>query len=105
MKLNFALQTVWIITFCLVRLSVACSLLRFGTDRAWRWPLYFIMGLQVLISSSYFVIQFAQCKPISANWDSVPGAVCWNLQPVIDYGWAIAGTSHPHKHCDRQDHV
>ncbi|KAL6708863.1 hypothetical protein ACN47E_002270 [Coniothyrium glycines] len=91
MKLNFALQTVWLITFALVRLSVACSLLRFGTDRAWRWPLYLIMGFQVIISSGYFIIQFAQCKPIAANWDSVPGAVCWPLQPIIDLGWVVAG--------------
>ncbi|KAH9863839.1 hypothetical protein J1614_009771 [Plenodomus biglobosus] len=90
-RLNFVLQTVWIVTFCLVRLSVACSLLRFGTDRLWRWPLYFIMMLQVLISSSYFIMQFAQCKPISANWDNVPGAECWDLGPTITYGYVVAG--------------
>lgn len=91
MKLNFALQTVWIITYCLVRLSVACSLLRFGTEKSWRWPLYFIMGLQVTISSGYIVIQFAQCNPIAANWGAVPGAVCWPLKPIINLGWAVAG--------------
>lgn len=91
LRLQFALQTVWIITYCLVRLSVACSLLRYGVDRSWRWPLYFIMGLQVSISSSYVVIQFAQCTPISSNWDMVPGAKCWNMAPIINYGWAIAG--------------
>ncbi|KAF2853434.1 hypothetical protein T440DRAFT_515576 [Plenodomus tracheiphilus IPT5] len=90
-RLNFVLQTVWIVTFCLVRLSVACSLLRFETDKLWRWPLYFIMVLQVLISSSYFIMQFAQCRPISANWDNVPGAKCWDLGPTITYGYVIAG--------------
>ncbi|KAF1851479.1 uncharacterized protein K460DRAFT_362218 [Cucurbitaria berberidis CBS 394.84] len=89
-KLQFALQTVWLITFCLVRLSVSCSLLRFGNDRLWRWPLYFIMGGQVLISSSYVVIQFGQCRPVSANWENVPGVKCWPTQPIIDYGWAVA---------------
>ncbi|KAH7086560.1 hypothetical protein FB567DRAFT_73968 [Paraphoma chrysanthemicola] len=90
LRLQFALQTVWLITLCLVRISVACSLLRFGIDRLWRWPLYFIMGFQFLISSSYLVIQFAQCKPISSNWEQIPDAVCWDVQPIIDYGWAIA---------------
>jgi hypothetical protein len=96
--LQFALQTVWLITLWLVRLSVACSLLRFGTERIWRFPLYFIMGLQTLISGSYFAIQFAQCKPISSNWDSGVNAVCWDLDPVIDYGWAVAGKLFHHQH-------
>jgi hypothetical protein len=90
-RLQFAVQTVWIVTYCLVRLSVACSLLRYGFDRSWRWPLYLIMASQVTISSSYVVIQFAQCTPISFNWEMVPDAKCWDITPIITYGWIIAG--------------
>ncbi|KAI8933567.1 hypothetical protein NX059_009300 [Plenodomus lindquistii] len=91
-RLNFALQTIWIVSLCLVRLSLACSLLRFGTDRAWTWPLYFLMVLQVMTSLSYFIIQLAQCKPISANWDkSSAVAVCWDLGPLITYAYVISG--------------
>ena len=91
LRLQFALQVVWIITLCLVRVSVACSLLRFGTGKLWRIPLLFIIALQVLISSSYIVIQFGQCTPISANWETVPNVKCWDTTPIVDYGWAIAG--------------
>ncbi|KAF2277766.1 uncharacterized protein EI97DRAFT_449213 [Westerdykella ornata] len=91
MKLQFALQTTWIFTLCFVRLSVACSLLRFGTDLWWRYTLYILMGLQVAISSSWVVIQFGQCKPISSNWEHVKDVKCWNLQAIINYGWTIAG--------------
>ncbi|KAF2751121.1 hypothetical protein M011DRAFT_394992 [Sporormia fimetaria CBS 119925] len=90
MKLQFAVQTTWLFTLCLVRLSVACALLRFGRDLLWRITLYFIMGLQVLISSSYVVIQFGQCRPVSANWEFVVNVKCWNVDAIIDYGWAIA---------------
>jgi hypothetical protein len=90
-RLQFAVQTVWIVTYCLVRLSVACSLLRYGFDRSWRWSLYIIMASQVTISSSYVVIQFAQCTPISFNWAMVPDAKCWDIAPIITYGWIIAG--------------
>lgn len=93
LRLQFALQVLWIITFCLVRVSVACSLLRFGSDKLWRVPLYFMIGLQVLISSSYIVIQFGQCTPVSANWETVPDVKCWDTKPIVNYGWAIAGTS------------
>jgi hypothetical protein len=91
MKLQFAVQTTWIFTLCFVRLSVGSSLLRFGTDLWWKWTLYTIMGLQVIISSSYVVIQFGQCTPVSANWENVPNVKCWNLQAIINYGWAVAG--------------
>ncbi|KAI4706641.1 hypothetical protein J4E89_008708 [Alternaria sp. Ai002NY15] len=91
LRLQFALQTVWLLTLWLVRLSVACSLLRFGTERLWRWPLYFIMGLQTTISWSYFVIQFAQCTPVSSNWDTGISSKCWDLGPIVIYGWVIAG--------------
>jgi hypothetical protein len=91
LRLQFALQTVWLLTLWLVRLSVACSLLRFGTERLWRWPLYFIMGVQTVVSWSYFVIQFAQCTPVSSNWDTGISSKCWDLGPIIIYGWVIAG--------------
>ncbi|KAJ4356879.1 hypothetical protein N0V95_002970 [Ascochyta clinopodiicola] len=95
LRLQFALQVVWIITLCLVRVSVACSLLRLGTDKKWRMPLYSIIGLQILISSSYIVIQFGQCTPVSANWENVPDVKCWDTAPIVDYGWAIAGKTDP----------
>ncbi|KAH7394486.1 hypothetical protein BKA66DRAFT_410867 [Pyrenochaeta sp. MPI-SDFR-AT-0127] len=90
LKLQFALQTVWLLAYYLVRVSVACSLLRYGTERLWRWPLYFMIGLQTLISSSYVIIQFGQCTPVSSNWENVPGVKCWDFKPIINYGWAVA---------------
>lgn len=95
MKLQFAVQTTWIFTLCFVRLSVASSLLRFGTDLWWKITLYVLMGTQVLISSSYVVIQFAQCTPLSASWEFVPDVKCWDMQPIINYGWAVGGTLLP----------
>lgn len=96
MKLQFAVQTTWIFTLCFVRLSVACSLLRFGTDLWWRYTLYAIIGIQIAISSSYIVIQFGQCKPIASNWESVNNVECWNLHAIINYGWAVAGMADAH---------
>ncbi|KAI0607744.1 hypothetical protein Ptr902_07099 [Pyrenophora tritici-repentis] len=49
------------------------------------------MGLQTLISGAYVVIQFAQCNPISANWNTGIASKCWNLRPIITLGWIIAG--------------
>ncbi|KAF2111947.1 hypothetical protein BDV96DRAFT_498380 [Lophiotrema nucula] len=90
LKLLFGVQTTWVVSICLIRVSVACSLLRFGQELFWRAPLFFIIGFQILVSCSYIVIQFAQCRPVSANWEQVPDVKCWPTQPIVDYGWAIA---------------
>ena len=72
-------------------MSIALSLLRYGTSRWWRWTLYFVMGLQGLISLSWIVIAFAQCTPVSANWEQIPDVKCWPVRHVKNYGWAVAG--------------
>jgi hypothetical protein len=91
LRLLFALQTVWNLTYCLVRVSVACSLLRYGFGVMWTWLLYFMIGLQVTISSSFVVIQVAQCTPMSSNWEMIPHAKCWAMPPITDYRWAVVG--------------
>lgn len=68
----------------------------------WRNTLYFIIGLQILISSSYVVIYFGQCTPISANWDMIPDVKCWDRTPITNYNWATAGkTSFTHVFLER----
>ncbi|KAF2006698.1 hypothetical protein P154DRAFT_222962 [Amniculicola lignicola CBS 123094] len=88
LKLQFAVQTTWIFTLALVRCSVGCSLLRFGQEKWWRAVLYGLIGLQCCMSASWVIIQFGQCKPISYNWEMVADIQCWNLNAIIDWGWA-----------------
>ncbi|KAF9730904.1 integral membrane family protein [Paraphaeosphaeria minitans] len=52
--------------------------------------LYFIMGLQGLITTSYVVIQLGQCTPVSASWDTVPDVKCWPTDAIVNYGWAVS---------------
>lgn len=93
LKMQFGMQMSWLISLCLVRLSVAASLLRFESHPWWKWTLFFIMGLQCLITASYFVIQLGQCTPISTNWETVPDVKCWPTKPIVNYGWAVSGQS------------
>ncbi|KAF1955251.1 hypothetical protein CC80DRAFT_526283 [Byssothecium circinans] len=88
LKLAFAQQTIWIFTLFFVRISVATSLLRFGTNRSWRWPLYVLMGLQCCLSAAWVVIQFARCDRVASSWNMKPGAKCWPADPITYFGWA-----------------
>ncbi|KAJ4366233.1 hypothetical protein N0V83_007869 [Neocucurbitaria cava] len=36
------------------------------------------------------IAEFGQCKPVSSNWESVPDVKCWDNEPIINYGWAVA---------------
>ncbi|KAH6611674.1 hypothetical protein C7974DRAFT_324223 [Boeremia exigua] len=90
LQLLFAMQLLWTIALCLIRVAVACSLLRFGAGLLWRNMLYFIIGLQVVTSSSYMVILFGQCTPMSANWETIPDIKCWDRTPITNYKWALA---------------
>ncbi|OAG05941.1 uncharacterized protein CC84DRAFT_1063901, partial [Paraphaeosphaeria sporulosa] len=90
LMMQFGMQFAWLLSLCLVRLSVAASLLRFNSSIWWRYTLYFIMGLQSLITMSYVVIQLGQCTPISASWETVPDVKCWPTDPIVNYGWAVS---------------
>ncbi|ORX93667.1 hypothetical protein BCR34DRAFT_580370 [Clohesyomyces aquaticus] len=90
MKLQFAVQTLWILTLALVRISVACSLLRFGTEKRWRMPLYAMITFQIAVSSGWLIVQFFQCRPLRSFWEIVPEMKCWGKQYIIDYAWFSA---------------
>ena len=91
LKMQFAMQLSWLFALCSTRLSVAASLLRFDSGRWWNLTLYFMMGLQCLITTAYFVIQLGQCTPISASWETVPDVKCWPMKPIVNFGWAVSG--------------
>jgi hypothetical protein len=88
---QFGYVTVWMVTLCFVRLSIAASLLRFNKELLWRGILYGLMTLQVLISTGFVIMQFVQCKPVSAFWENIPSVKCWPVKPMLIYGWIIAG--------------
>ena len=92
-KASFALQTIWIVSLALVRISLACSLLRFGTGWWWRGGLWTLIFVQSVISLGWFIIQFAQCRPLRIMWGEMvpPEQIkCWDRNVIINYGWASA---------------
>lgn len=91
LKMQFATQLSWVFALCFTRLSIAASLLRFESTRWWTYSLYFMMSLQCLITTAYFVIQLGQCRPISASWETIPDVQCWPMKPIINFGWAVSG--------------
>ncbi|KUJ12659.1 uncharacterized protein LY89DRAFT_592935 [Mollisia scopiformis] len=89
-KCLFILQLLWIIALPLVRISIALSLLRFSNARSWRWTLWALISVQVVITTGWLVVLFFSCRPLRSNWETVADVVCWDRKYTIVYGWVSA---------------
>lgn len=73
LELLFISQVVWYWSITLVKLSVAILLLRLKRSRNWRFLMYGIMTLLLLVAIMATCFQFLQCRPFSIFWD--PGVL------------------------------
>lgn len=87
----FAQQILWCFATALVRISVACSLLRLGTSRLWRWSLYGMIVLQIVTYLGFLVFLLGHASDIRANWEPVPTATWWDRTYEVTYGWVANG--------------
>ncbi|KAL8404697.1 hypothetical protein RB594_009528 [Gaeumannomyces avenae] len=71
---NFATQPICLVSIGLARLSVACFLLRFASSRMFKWIIWAIMGLSVVLTLQGVLQTMLQCKPMEFVWNkSIPG--------------------------------
>ncbi|KAK0100506.1 hypothetical protein ONS95_008453 [Cadophora gregata] len=89
-KCIFALELIWVLTIPLIRISVACSLMRFGNSRLWMGTLYALIVIQSLISTGWVILQFFNCKPLRSFWEPVSNFKCWPRDVTLIYGWFTA---------------
>jgi hypothetical protein len=86
-KCMFIQQVFWCFSTALVRISVACSLLRFSSSRVWKWSLYMIIGTQIITYLIFLIFLFGNVSPLRANWEPVPNAKRWDAKYYKTYGW------------------
>ncbi|KAH7417721.1 hypothetical protein BKA64DRAFT_702483 [Cadophora sp. MPI-SDFR-AT-0126] len=89
-KCLFALELIWVLTIPLIRISVACSLMRFGNSRLWMGTLYALIAIQSIISTGWVILQFFNCKPLRSFWEPVSTIKCWPRDATLIYGWFTA---------------
>ena len=93
MKLNFVQQVIWITAIALTRLSIALSLMRLSHERAWKLILWAVITTQIITYFGHMLFQFANCRPLKANWMPVYDVRCWPRKYVLTFGWVANGTS------------
>jgi hypothetical protein len=75
----------------LARMSIGSMLLRFEISKVWRVFLWVMIMLQLALAVGSTIFQLLQCRPISAMWKVVPGAVCWSVKTSQSFSQIYAG--------------
>jgi len=69
-----------------VRISVSLWLLPLGISAWWRLPLWTIIVVNIGLIIVATTINSLVCRPLSALWEPVPGAVCLGWDQLVMYG-------------------
>ncbi|PVH91657.1 hypothetical protein DM02DRAFT_734087 [Periconia macrospinosa] len=81
---------IWYVGMTGVKISVAAMLIRMQHSATWKWVLWIVMSVQVILNVSAVIIAFTLCIPLQALWKSVPNAksinimtdLCLSLMPL-----------------------
>ncbi|KAH7399698.1 hypothetical protein BKA66DRAFT_170447 [Pyrenochaeta sp. MPI-SDFR-AT-0127] len=93
-KLFFALGLVAFWASSLARISIGCMLLCFPISKAWKTTLWILLAIQLIMPLGANIFALLQCRPVRANWEPVPTAVCWpdKVSQIYGYIYASFGT-------------
>ncbi|KAK2007261.1 hypothetical protein LZ32DRAFT_632413 [Colletotrichum eremochloae] len=78
-------ELLYIISTCLLKISVGYFLLRVSVRRAHIWTLRLLMLVTVLFGATYFFMFLLQCGPISTFWEQSPRVAdkCFNNNVIL----------------------
>ncbi|KAF2868969.1 hypothetical protein BDV95DRAFT_609227 [Massariosphaeria phaeospora] len=74
----------------LVKISIACMLLRFQQSPRWRIPIYLVIGLNILFIGFMGIAVLFQCIPYASIWDfkgKYPNRKCWSPRISVASLW------------------
>ncbi|KAK1753628.1 hypothetical protein QBC47DRAFT_415403 [Echria macrotheca] len=78
LKLNFVSQAVFLITICVVKLSVGAMLLRIASEHWYKRIIIALMCFMVMWTTMCVMTLLLQCKDIRALWDPTIPLQCWS---------------------------
>ncbi len=69
------------LTIPIIKISVAIMLLRLLQGKFWKWFLFIIIGVQVVMAIFVTLMHTTRCVPINALWDMrVKAKMCWGSE-------------------------
>ncbi|KAF2714160.1 hypothetical protein K504DRAFT_364951, partial [Pleomassaria siparia CBS 279.74] len=74
----------WAWSTGLVKISIACMLLRFQQSRPWRYFLYLMIAMNVLLIVILGIANLFQCIPYQSWWDfRIVDKKCWSMKAML----------------------
>ncbi|KAH8846661.1 hypothetical protein MCOR27_000405 [Pyricularia oryzae] len=81
---NFASQPLCLIALGFARVSVSFFLIRLANSRKYKWILWFLIGLTVVLTVVGVFQTLFQCRPMAFVWDkSIPGGECVSTEYLV----------------------
>ncbi|KAF2087908.1 hypothetical protein K490DRAFT_65188 [Saccharata proteae CBS 121410] len=88
-KWFFIAESLYLFSIWLVKLSFGALLYRLAsTKRGFAWTLYVTMAVFSIVTLVTICMLLSSCRPISANWDPVPGAKCFSPEILFRMSFA-----------------
>ncbi len=86
----FSVELAYVLTTCVLKLSIAVFLLRIATRKAHRAILYTLITTVILLTIAYFFFLVFQCSPVNFFWLQFSGEVgsCLPAKVVGDMTYA-----------------
>lgn len=87
-KINWISHPFYVIGAVTGKVSIACLILRIQAPCVWRtYVLYTLISIMFIIVVPDVTFTYAQCKPVTALWDTDVQGSCWPSYILTD--WAI----------------
>ncbi|TLD07935.1 hypothetical protein PspLS_12180 [Pyricularia sp. CBS 133598] len=81
---NFASQPLCLIALGFARISVSLFLIRLASSKKYKWILWFLIGLTVVLTVVGVFQTLLQCRPMAFVWDkSIPGGECVSTEYLV----------------------
>lgn len=95
LKINFATQPIYLWAIAMVKVSIACFLLRIaGPDTIYRRCLYGMIYFLITYTGTCFITVIIQCNPMARMWDShVITGTCWAPHRIRAWSYSNSGSS------------
>ncbi len=79
----FSVELAYVMTTCVLKLSIAVFLLRIATRRTHRAILYTVITVVILLTIGYFFFLVFQCSPVNFFWLQFSGEIGSCLPPAV----------------------
>lgn len=74
-----------------IKLSIGVFLLRFATQKRYKWIIWVSMGIVASMSTALFLWDIFQCKPVAAQWDyTLPNYTCVTPSQVVQVAYVLS---------------